>query len=196
VIAIVNYQAGNLASVKKALDYLDQESVITADPAMVARAERVVLPGVGHFSVTAALARSGLADAIRDSIQRGVPFLGICVGLQWLFAASEEAPGNQGLGLFAGKCERFPASVKSPHVGWNSIELCRESRLFCGVPQGAFVYYTHSYRAPLVPEAAATSEYGGTFTAAVERDNVFGVQFHPEKSGKTGLKILENVCSV
>jgi glutamine amidotransferase len=196
VIAIVNYQAGNLASVKKALDYLDQESVITADPAMVARAERVVLPGVGHFSVTAALARSGLADAIRDSIQRGVPFLGICVGLQWLFAASEEAPGNQGLGLFAGKCERFPASVKSPHVGWNSIELCRESRLLCGVPQGAFVYYTHSYRAPLVPEAAATSEYGGTFTAAVERDNVFGVQFHPEKSGKTGLKILENVCSV
>jgi glutamine amidotransferase len=195
VIAIVNYQAGNLASVKKALDYLDQESVITADPAMVARAERVVLPGVGHFSVTAALARSGLADAIRDSIQRGVPFLGICVGLQWLFAASEEAPGNQGLGLFAGKCERFPASVKSPHVGWNSIELCRESRLLCGVPQGAFVYYTHSYRAPLVPEAAATSEYGGTFTAAVERDNVFGVQFHPEKSGKTGLKILENVCS-
>lgn len=195
MIAIVNYQAGNLASVKKALDYLDQESVITADPAMVARAERVVLPGVGHFSVTAALARSGLADAIRDSIQRGVPFLGICVGLQWLFAASEEAPGNQGLGLFAGKCERFPASVKSPHVGWNSIELCRESRLFCGVPQGAFVYYTHSYRAPLVPEAAATSEYGGTFTAAVERDNVFGVQFHPEKSGKTGLKILENVCS-
>lgn len=196
MIAIVNYQAGNLASVKKALDYLDQESVITADPAMVARAERVVLPGVGHFSVTAALARSGLADAIRDSIQRGVPFLGICVGLQWLFAASEEAPGNQGLGLFAGKCERFPASVKSPHVGWNSIELCRESRLLCGVPQGAFVYYTHSYRAPLVPEAAATSEYGGTFTAAVERDNVFGVQFHPEKSGKTGLKILENVCSV
>lgn len=195
MIAIVNYQAGNLASVKKALDYLDQESVITADPAMVARAERVVLPGVGHFSVTAALARSGLADAIRDSIQRGVPFLGICVGLQWLFAASEEAPGNQGLGLFAGKCERFPASVKSPHVGWNSIELCRESRLFCGVPQGAFVYYTHSYRAPLVPEAAATSEYGGTFTAAVERDNVFGVQFHPEKSGNTGLKILENVCS-
>lgn len=196
MIAIVDYQAGNLASVKKALDYLNQQSVITADPAMVARAERVVLPGVGHFSVTAELARSGLADAIRDSIQRGVPFLGICVGLQWMFAASEEAPGHQGLGLFAGKCERFPASVKSPHVGWNSIDLCCESRLFRGLPQGAFVYYTHSYRVPLVPEVAAISEYGGAFTAAVERDNIFGVQFHPEKSGRAGLKILENFCSV
>jgi glutamine amidotransferase len=132
---------------------------------------------------------------ILEAIKRGKPFLGICVGMQWLFAGSTEAPETSGAGLFAGECSRFPASVKSPHVGWNQIEISSGSRLLQGVSNGAFVYYTHSYRAPVVVETVACTNYGGAFSAAVERDNVFGVQFHPEKSAETGLKILENFCA-
>ena len=192
MISIVNYQASNLRSVKKALDYLGLESEVTMDPQAVRRADKIVLPGVGHFAATGRMESAGLRDAIRDSINRGTLFLGICVGLQWIFAASEEAPQTQGLGLFEGTCRRFPLGVKVPHVGWNSLEIAAPSRLLAGLASGAFVYYTHSYRAPVCEHTVATTEYEGAFTAAVERENVFGVQFHPEKSAEVGLQILRN----
>lgn len=137
-----------------------------------------------------------MRDAIRDSIGRGIPFLGICVGMQWMFGGSDEAPGTAGLGVLEGQCERFPPSVKSPHVGWNSIEINASSRLFGGVPSSSFVYFTHSYRAPVTANTVACCEYGGKFAAAAEREHTFGVQFHPEKSGDIGLKILENFCDL
>jgi glutamine amidotransferase len=194
VIAIVDYGAGNLVSVKKALDWLHQDCVITSDPKQLEKASKIVLPGVGHFASTESLARSGLRDAIHAAIERNVPFLGICVGMQWMFAHSEESPETSGLGILDGQCERFPPTVKSPHVGWNSIEVKSSSRLFQGVPSSSFVYFTHSFRAPVTDATVACCEYGGRFAAAVERDHLFGVQFHPEKSGETGLKMLENFC--
>ena len=196
MIAIVDYGAGNLVSVKKAFDWLKQESAITSDPAEVAKATKVVLPGVGHFASTAALEGSGLRAAIADAIGRGVPFLGICVGMQWMFERSQEASSVAGLGILKGQCDRFPESVKSPHVGWNSLQIDPRSRLFLGVPQSSFVYFTHSFRAPVDDATVACCEYGGRFSAAVERDLLFGVQFHPEKSGEAGLKLLNNFCAI
>jgi glutamine amidotransferase len=196
MIAIVDYGAGNLVSVKKALDYLGQDSVITADPAKVQQARKVVLPGVGNFAVTAALKSSGLQDAMTESITRRVPFLGICVGMQWMFSGSTEAPETPGLSLFPGQCVRFPANVKSPHVGWNQIETSSTSRLFRGLPTNPFVYFTHSYHAPVNGSTVACCEYGGKFSAAIEKGRLFGVQFHPEKSGETGLKLLANFCAI
>jgi glutamine amidotransferase len=197
VIAIVDYRAGNLTSVKKAFDHLRAETIITADPERVASADKIVLPGVGHFAATKALDDSGLRDTIIASIERSVPFLGICVGMQWMLASSEEAPAISGLALWPGECSRFPAAVKSPHVGWNSLQIRNgSSRLLHGIPSGSFVYFTHSYRVPLLSSTSAECEYGGGFSAAVEQENMFGVQFHPEKSGAVGLKILENFCSL
>ena len=196
MIAIVDYGAGNLVSVKKAFDWLGQECLITSDPAQVAKSEKIVLPGVGHFGSTEALTTSGLRDAIADAIGRGIPFLGICVGMQWMFERSQEAWNTTGLGILRGECERFPDSVKSPHVGWNSLEVSASSRLFRGVPSSSFVYFTHSFRAPVDKETVACCEYGGRFSAAVERDHLFGVQFHPEKSGDIGLKLLKNFCAI
>ena len=194
MIAIVDYRAGNLVSVKKAVDRLGFPCAITSDPAVVERAERVIVPGVGHFAATSALDETGLREAITDAIARQVPFFGICVGLQWMFDSSEEAPGVRGLGVFPGECSHFPPQVKSPHVGWNQLEVKDGSRLLRGVPSGAFVYFTHSYRAPLVAGTVASCDYGGAFSAAVERGHLFGAQFHPEKSGDVGLTILENFC--
>jgi glutamine amidotransferase len=191
VIAVIDYKAGNLTSVMKALLAVGALAEATSDPEIVAKADKLVLPGVGHFSATAFLEEHGLKAAIQERIQQGVPFLGICVGLQWLFEGSTESPHASGLGAFSGSCERFAAGTKVPHVGWNSIEVSK-SLLLQGVCSGEFVYYTHSYRAPVVNETVAVTEYGVSFTAAVERDNVMGVQFHPEKSGTTGLRILEN----
>jgi glutamine amidotransferase len=194
VIAIVDYKAGNLASVKKAFDHVGTSTVVTADPNDVTRAEKIVLPGVGHFAATKTLEEAGLKQAIAESIARGVPFLGICVGMQLMLASSEEAPDVAGLALWPGVCGRFPAEVKSPHVGWNSLQIRNGSRLLRNVPDGSFVYFTHSYRVSLLSSTSAECEYGGPFSAAVEQDNVFGVQFHPEKSGAVGLKILETFC--
>lgn len=195
MIAIVDYGAGNISSVKKALEHLSAHVQVTSDPSVIAAAEKIIMPGVGHFSRCQALNQNMRAPLL-NAIQSGKPFLGICVGMQWLFAGSTEAPETPGAALFAGECSRFPASVKSPHVGWNQIEISSGSRLLRGVSNGAFVYYTHSYRAPVVAETVACTNYGGAFSAAVERDNVFGVQFHPEKSAKAGLKILENFCAL
>jgi len=196
MIAVVDYRAGNLTSVKKALDHLGAEVIVTRDPAVVAKADKIILPGVGHFSATTILEQTGLRTAILLQVERGVPFLGVCVGMQWMFDSSEEAPTIPGLGLIPGKCERFPADVKSPHVGWNSLARNNGSRLFRGIPSGSFVYFTHSYRAPVVNATVARSEYGGEFSAAVEQDHLYGVQFHPEKSGAIGLKLLENFCGL
>jgi imidazole glycerol-phosphate synthase subunit HisH len=199
MIAVIDYKAGNLTSVVKALNYLGaREVVVTQSPEVVRAADKIVLPGVGHFQSTQLLADLGLTEATREAIAKGVPFLGICVGLQWLYEGSTEAQATEGLCHFASQCERFPATyegaeLKSPHVGWNSLEKIREdSRLLRGVADGAFVYFTHSWRAPVSSDTAAVTNYGGAFTAAVERDNVMGVQFHPEKSAEVGLRVLRN----
>jgi len=199
MIAVIDYKAGNLTSVVKALRFLDADDVVvTQSPEDVLRADKIVLPGVGHFQSTQLLEDLKLTQAVRETVAKGTPFLGICVGLQWLYEGSTEAPATAGLGHFAGQCERFPAvfegaELKSPHVGWNSLENVREdSKLLRGVEPGSFVYYTHSWRAPVSADTAAATSYGGAFTGAVERGNVMGVQFHPEKSAETGLKVLKN----
>ena len=192
MIAIVDYRAGNLVSVKKAVDHLGFTCAITSDPAVVERAEKVIVPGVGHFAATSALTETGLRAAITSAIARQTPFFGICVGMQWMFESSEEAPGVRGLRVFAGECSHFPPEVKSPHVGWNQLEIKDGSRLLRGLSSGAFVYFTHSYRAPVITETVACCNYGGAFSAAVEREHLFGVQFHPEKSGPVGLQIVKN----
>ena len=195
MIAIVDYQAGNLASVRKAFDHLGYESAVTDDPQVIAEADKVVLPGVGNFEATTALA-GPLQQAVAAAIDREIPLLGICLGMQWMFESSQEAPQLRGLGLFAGQCDKFPAAVKSPHVGWNQLQLRGDSRLLRGLLEDSFVYFTHSYRAPLVEATVAGCAYGGIFSAAVERGQLFGVQFHPEKSGRAGLQLLRNFCEL
>ena len=203
MIAIIDYKAGNLTSVVKALRYLGAEEIlVTQETSDVRRAKKIVLPGVGHFRSTQLLHELGLTEATRAAVAEGTPFLGICVGLQWLYQGSTEAPETSGFGHFSGHCEHFPArfedaDLKAPHVGWNSLESIRpDSQLLAGVAPGSFVYYTHSWRAPVSEDTAATTLYGGAFTGAVERGNVMGVQFHPEKSGETGLKVLHNFLAL
>jgi glutamine amidotransferase len=192
LITLVDYHAGNLASVKKAFEHLGCEVEITEDPQVVRRAKHIVVPGVGHFAATEQLTRAGLTDVIRERIQQGANFLGICVGMQWMFEGSTEAPEVKGLALLKGTIEKFAASAKVPHVGWNQVSRSGSSRILDGVDSPSFVYYTHSYRAPIVPETVGVSEYGSEFSGVVEKGNVFGIQFHPEKSGAAGLKMLEN----
>ena len=209
-VTVIDYKAGNLTSVVKALRYLGAEVTVTDIPEMLESAERIILPGVGHFAATARLDETGLTRAIGTAIQRGVPFLGICVGMQWLLSGSTEAPNQPGLGYFQGQCSRFPDSEeKVPHVGWNQLmpRNTPPTRLLSGVQDNEFAYFTHSYRVPttvhirtedgsLENPTAAVTYYIQPFAAAVEHENVFGVQFHPEKSGETGLKILRNFLGV
>jgi glutamine amidotransferase len=197
-VTVIDYKAGNLTSVLKTLRHLGAEAMVTdGDLSLVESAERIVLPGVGHFAATERLDRTGLTGAIRAAITKGVPFLGICVGMQWLYAGSSEAPEQPGLGHFSESCTRFAEStLKVPHVGWNSLGVRNGSRLLAGVEQGEYVYFTHSYKGPVTDDTAAVTEYIEPFAAAVERANVMGVQFHPEKSGETGLKILRNFLQV
>jgi glutamine amidotransferase len=195
-IAIVDYGAGNLASVKKAFDALGATVLVTSDPACVLQCDKLVVPGVGHFAATVALNVTGLRKAIETLIAQGRPVLGICLGMQWMFGASTEAAELDGLGIFSGECTRFPAEVKAPHVGWNQLSRMGTSRLLRGISEGSFVYFTHSYRAPVVEQTVASCEYGGWFSAAVERENIFGVQFHPEKSAAAGKQLLQNFCEL
>ena len=196
-VTVIDYKAGNLTSVLKALRHFGAEVDVTdADLAPIASAERIVLPGVGHFAATQYLDSTGIAAAIRAAIARGAPFLGICVGMQWLYSGSSEASDQVGLGHFPEQIARFSEShEKVPHVGWNSLEVMAGSRFLAGVEPGEFVYFTHSYKAPVSADTAAVTQYIEPFASAVERENVMGVQFHPEKSGETGLKILRNFLS-
>jgi len=195
VIAIIDYGAGNLASVVKAIRHLGTDCVVTS-AAEVVLADKLIIPGVGNFKATQPLTNGDLGTAVRNAIEQDKPLLGICLGLQWMFEASDEAPELKGLGAFSGTCSRFSESVKSPHVGWNRIEIEPRSRLLQGIAPGTYMYFTHSYRAPLCADTVATCVYDQPFTAAAERGNLFGVQFHPEKSGAAGLKILENFCAL
>lgn len=195
MIAIVDYGAGNLNSVKKAFDYLGAEIMVTNEPGALAAANKIVFPGVGHFSSLRAL-DTGLRKALLQAVSMGKPLLGICLGMQWLFEGSEECSEIAGASIFPGRCRQFPSSVKSPHVGWNSLTVKEGSRLLRGIAQDSFVYYTHSFHAPLTVATTAATEYGLQFAGAVERGNIFGVQFHPEKSGDVGLAILRNFCEV
>jgi glutamine amidotransferase len=204
VIALVDYGAGNLTSVRKALGAVGADVFTPARPADLARAEGVIVPGVGHFAATRPL-DSDWRTAIRARLDAGAPLLGICVGLQWLFEGSTEEPGLPGLSVFPGVCarlkDRSPAgagsagALKVPHVGWNSLTFPRASRLFAGVPEGRQMYFTHSYAAPVVEDTVAVCEHGVRFSAAVERGAVSAVQFHPEKSGDVGLHVLRNWLS-
>jgi glutamine amidotransferase len=191
---VIDYKAGNLTSVLKALRYLGAEIALTdGDLSLVESAERLVLPGVGHFGATKRLDDAGLTASIRETVARGVPFLGICVGMQWLYTGSTEAPHQPGLAHFAEQCTRFSeGKEKVPHVGWNSLDVRPASLLLAGIKPGEYVYFTHSYKAPVTSDTAAVAHYIEPFAAAVECDNIMGVQFHPEKSGATGLKILRN----
>lgn len=195
MIALVDYGAGNLASVRKALAAIGAHAWTPSVPGELGRAHGIIVPGVGHFDTTKNLTEDW-RTAIRREIDDGIPLLGICVGLQWLFDGSEEAPAVKGLSLFKGTCFTFTKHVngrlKVPHVGWNSLVMPRQTRLMAGVKAGTQVYFTHSFAAPVIDDTAAICEYGTPFSAAVERGAVSAVQFHPEKSGDAGLRVLGN----
>jgi imidazole glycerol phosphate synthase glutamine amidotransferase subunit len=199
MISVLDYGAGNLQSVQNTLGAIGAPYQLIRDAAAVERAERLVLPGVGHFGqMIRALDAMGVREALVNRIRAGIPFLGICLGLQALFESSEEAPEVRGLGIYPGQVRRFQGDVRVPHMGWNQLQVVGESRLLQGTGEKPYVYFANSYYCPLIAETAAICEYTRPFTAAVERYNVCGVQFHPEKSGAVGLRIvrnfLERVC--
>lgn len=195
MIALIDYKAGNLTSVRKAFAAIGAELYDPASPADLERAAAIVVPGVGHFGATAALDREWVA-AIRARVADGRPLLGICLGLQWLFAGSEEAPDCPGLGLLSGTCYRLKGSaIKVPHVGWNSLAIepgRSDAPIAAGVASGSQVYFTHSFVAPVTVDTVAVTEHGEPFASIVQRGHIAGVQFHPEKSGEVGLQILRN----
>jgi glutamine amidotransferase len=196
MIALIDYKAGNLTSVRKALAAIGADVFTPGSPAELIRAHGMIVPGVGHFNATRALDPSWVA-ATQAHVEKGRPLLGICLGMQWLFESSEEAPDLPGLGLLAGSCRRLrppvaAGRIKVPHVGWNSLDRRRDAPIASGVLPGAQVYFTHSYVAPVTSDTVATTEHGVTFAAVVQRGVVSGVQFHPEKSGEVGLQILRN----
>ena len=197
MIAVIDYGAGNLHSVKNALDYIGADAVITGNPEEILRADAVILPGVGAFGdCMASLNRSGLVDTVKTAAKSGKPFLGICLGLQLLFEESEESPGVSGLGIFNGKIVKIPdRGLKIPHMGWNNIETAKDSKILSGNP---FVYFVHSYYLQTEDEnlISAYTEYGEKLAVAVERDNIFAVQFHPEKSGDAGMEILRKFVAL
>lgn len=197
MIAIIDYDAGNIKSVEKAMRYLGQDVEITRDRERILAADKVILPGVGAFGDAMEKIRQyGLEEVIRQVVDRGTPFLGICLGLQLLFEESEESPGAKGLGILKGKIRRIPAGegLKIPHMGWNTLELSGDGRLFKGVPEEPFVYFVHSYYLEAQDEeiVKAVTWYGTKIHASVEKGNVFACQFHPEKSSSTGLLMLKN----
>jgi imidazole glycerol-phosphate synthase subunit HisH len=193
MIALIDYRAGNLTSVKKALATIGADVFVPEHPGDLAEARGVIVPGVGHFGATSALVPPWV-DAILGRIGEGCPLLGICLGMQWLFEGSDEAPDCPGLGILSGRCYRLGAAgtVKVPHVGWNSLDIPRCTSIIEGITPGAQVYFTHSYVVPITADTAALSDHGERFAAVVQRGHVAGVQFHPEKSGDVGLRVLRN----
>jgi imidazole glycerol-phosphate synthase subunit HisH len=194
-IAVVDYGAGNLTSVLKGLAAAGADPHVAHDPGELASAAAIVVPGVGHFAATESL-NGTWRETILERVRAGIPLLGICLGLQYLFEGSSEAPLVPGLGLLGGRCTLLPPTQKIPHVGWNTLRIVRPSRLLADVPDGSSVYFTHSYGAPVTDACVAETEYTARFAAAVEHQNVFGVQFHPEKSGDVGLRVLRNFASL
>ena len=198
MIAIIDYDAGNLKSVEKAIQFLGEDVIASRDKEVIKNADKVILPGVGNFGdCMDKLKRYDLIDTINEVVDKKTPFLGICLGLQLLFKDSEEAPGVAGLGILPGKIVRIPEGegLKIPHIGWNSLALKNNGRLFNGLDNESFVYFVHSYYLKADDESIvkATTNYGVNIDASVEKDNVFACQFHPEKSGDVGLKILSNL---
>lgn len=201
MIAMIDYDAGNLKSVYKALQYLGEDAVITRDPKVIAQADKVILPGVGSFGdAMRKLREYDLVSVIKDTAASGKPFLGICLGQQLLFECSEESPGVEGLGILKGKILRIPETtdLKVPHIGWNSLNFNHPGRLFEGLPQETYVYFVHSYYLKAEDETivAASAQYGVNIHASVEKGNVFACQFHPEKSSEAGLQILKNFAKL
>jgi glutamine amidotransferase len=203
VIALIDYKAGNLTSVKKALATIGAPVVVPERPEEMADADGVIVPGVGHFGATRAL-DAGWIEAILGRVGEGRPLLGICLGMQWLYESSDEAPDCPGLGLLTGRCYRLGGGdraaaapdIKVPHVGWNRLAIGRDASIVEGVPPDAQVYFTHSYVAPVTNDTVAVTEHGEPFAAIVQRGYVAGVQFHPEKSGDVGLRILRNFVAL
>ncbi len=197
MIAIIDYDAGNIKSVEKALQFLGQDVILTRDREKILRADKVILPGVGSFGdAMEKLHAYQLVDVIKEVVENKTPFLGICLGLQLLFERSDEAPGVEGLGILKGEIRHIPedCGLKIPHIGWNSLDFPNKGKLFKGIGEGAYVYFVHSYylRAKDPKIVVATTEYGTTIDASVEQEHVFACQFHPEKSSDVGLKILKN----
>ena len=201
MIAVIDYDAGNIKSVEKALLYLGQDVMVTRDPGIILGAEGVILPGVGAFGdAMEKLYAYGLVPVIQQCVREDKPFLGICLGLQLLFESSEESPGVEGLGVLKGKVLRLPgeSGLKIPHIGWNDLRFPNSGRLFQGIQEGAYVYFVHSYYLKAEEESivTATTEYGANVHASVEQGNVFACQFHPEKSSDVGMQILRNFVEV
>lgn len=201
MIAIIDYDAGNIKSVEKALKTLGQDVIVTRDAEVILNADRVILPGVGSFGdAMGKLHDYKLVDTIKKVVEKRIPFLGICLGLQLLFESSEETPGVEGLGILKGKIVKIPdnGELKIPHMGWNSLHFQNEGRLFANLPQDSYVYFVHSYYLQAEDETIvkATTDYSTCIHASVEQDNVFACQFHPEKSSDVGLTILKNFCEL
>ncbi|MBR4734210.1 MAG: imidazole glycerol phosphate synthase subunit HisH [Lachnospiraceae bacterium] len=201
MIAIIDYDAGNIKSVEKAIQYLGEEAVVTRDRETILSADGVILPGVGAFGdAMGKLHAYGLVEVIHECVKREIPFLGICLGLQLLFERSDESPEATGLGVLEGEIVRLPAEsgLKIPHIGWNNLKFPKKGRLFEDVPEDSYVYFVHSYylKAKDPGIVTATTEYGATIHASVEKGNVFACQYHPEKSSKVGLKMLENFIAL
>jgi imidazole glycerol phosphate synthase glutamine amidotransferase subunit len=193
MIAVLDYGGGNVGSVLKAIDYIGRTAERIDQPAALRTAEKIIFPGQGHFgAMMKGLAERQLLTPLREALRAGKAFLGICLGLQALYESSEEAPGVAGLGLLPGRVARFHGVFKVPHVGWSQLALRTETRLFRGIANGSFVYYCHSYYGPVTASACAVTEYGETFAAGIELNNIWAVQFHPEKSAEVGLNVLTN----
>jgi glutamine amidotransferase len=193
LVAVLDYGIGNLRSAEKALEHVGADAVLTADPELIGRADAVVLPGVGAFGrCREALADTGLDDVALDAVASGRPFLGICVGMQLLYEDSEESPGVTGLGVLPGTVVRLPAGTKHPQMQWNRLDPLTEDPLFAGLGERPWMYFVHSFAPEATPQTIATCDYGGPVTAAARNENVWATQFHPEKSGSVGLRLLGN----